>query len=560
MLLSEPNCATTRARKLNTAAQIISHHIATGENVTRHLVNTAMTSAFEVSDTDGAWSQRDSFEALEQGLCHHLLHQTDWPRDPTEMLNMAGSLMARLPTHTVRSEHQIATQQFSTPLTIAALVWALAGATENDLVLEPSAGTGLLAVGAQRAGASLLLNELDPLRAALLGFNYPKSTIFHHDGAKINVHLQALCPNLILMNPPFSKSAGGQDDHFAAFRHLRAARQLIGAGGRIVAVMPDWFGPDGRNAGPFQQTIGDARLTASLRLPAGAFAKHGTSINVKLIVLDKVPDQGPVVAHDCLTLHEAIAQIAKVAPRCSYDAILKLRVPKTCEAWAGQGAQLISGLAASQRPLAPVRASRIYPKPMPVTYETLEEAAPLGEQSGIYLPYRPSRIVINDAGEHPTALVESIAMGSITAPKPRYQPLLPDICVTGRLLSAAQLETIIYAGQAHDTDLPGTFSLDAKSRALVPDAQGKTYRAGYFLGDGTGAGKGRQVAGLILDNWLKGRRKAIWISKNETLLEDARRDWSALGGIEADIHSLSQWKLGEPISLPEGRSRYVARG
>jgi len=31
----------------------------------------------------------------------------------------------------------------------------------------------------------------------------------------------------------------------------------------------------------------------------------------------------------------------------------------------------------------------------------------------------------------------------------------------------------------------------------------------------TGAGKGRQVAGILLDNWLKGRRRAIWISKSD---------------------------------------------
>lgn len=34
------------------------------------------------------------------------------------------------------------------------------------------------------------------------------------------------------------------------------------------------------------------------------------------------------------------------------------------------------------------------------------------------------------------------------------------------------------------------------------------FRRGWFLGDGTGAGKGRQVAGVLLDNWLKGRRRA----------------------------------------------------
>ena len=77
---------------------------------------------------------------------------------------------------------------------------------------------------------------------------------------------------------------------------------------------------------------------------------------------------------------------------------------------------------------------------------------------------------------------------------------------------------------------------------------------GYFLGDGTGAGKGRQVASVILDRWVRGERRHIWISKNEALLEDARRDWSALGGLPIDVQPLGQWKLGVPIGMREGIS------
>src|SRR3546814_17574235 len=80
-----------------------------------------------------------------------------------------------------------------------------------------------------------------------------------------------------------------------------------------------------------------------------------------------------------------------------------------------------------------------------------------------------------------------------------------------------------------------------------------SYRKGYFLGDGTGAGKGRQVAACILDNWLQGRRRNIWVSKNETLLEDARRDWTALGGLAADIQPLSTWKIDQLIRSDERR-------
>jgi P-loop containing NTP hydrolase pore-1 len=46
----------------------------------------------------------------------------------------------------------------------------------------------------------------------------------------------------------------------------------------------------------------------------------------------------------------------------------------------------------------------------------------------------------------------------------------------------------------------------------VPDDAENRFRRGSFL---DGAGKGSQVAGILLDNWLKGRRRAVWISKSD---------------------------------------------
>ena len=119
-------------------------------------------------------------------------------------------------------------------------------------------------------------------------------------------------------------------------------------------------------------------------------------------------------------------------------------------------------------------------------------------------------------------------------------------------MSDAQLETLIYAGDAFERDLPGRYRIADEGLSLVLDDAGQAYRTGYFLGDGTGAGKGRQVAAIFLDQWLRGRRKHVWISKSETLLEDAQRDWSALGGLPLDIQPLKQWKPGTPIGTSEG--------
>ena len=82
---------------------------------------------------------------------------------------------------------------------------------------------------------------------------------------------------------------------------------------------------------------------------------------------------------------------------------------------------------------------------------------------------------------------------------------------------------MIYAGQAHADHLAGGWTVDAtwdKVEAAPDDCNTAVrFRKDWFLGDGTGAGKGRQVAGIVLDNWLKGRRRAVWISKSDKLLE-----------------------------------------
>lgn len=53
--------------------------------------------------------------------------------------------------------------------------------------------------------------------------------------------------------------------------------------------------------------------------------------------------------------------------------------------------------------------------------------------------------------------------------------------------------------------------------------------AGFFLGDGAGVGKGRQIAGIVMDNYARGRRRAIWVSTSSDLHHDAERDLQDLG-------------------------------
>lgn len=525
------------------AARLLLPHLASECAVNRRLLNEVMAAAFGGSDADGQWTQRRSFEVLEYALALHLRARGPVLSSFDDVRALIG-LLARLPTQTVRSEEQLEWQQFSTPVDIAGVAILLADVQPDDIVLEPSAGNGLLvaSIGQHR---SLHLNELDPARRGRLPQLFPDAEVSGEDGATINSTLAAADqPSLILMNPPFSRSLGRGADDYAAVRHLQAALRRLRPGGRLVAIMPDWFGPSARMRDQYETVLRNVTVQTSVRLEK-CYLKHGTSIAVRLLVIDKLPGRTPPAVIQRSSVEELLDALC-VPERSMASREEAAPAPKR-----SGGVSLFRAVKSSRpepRPYhAPVRNDVL-----PVKYEKLATAAPLLEQTGVYLPYRPSRITFDVAGEHPTPLVESVAMGSIPAPVPDYVPSLPERTVAERLLSAAQLETVVYAGHAWSQTIPGRFKPSKEGVGLTLAEDGEAYRKGFFLGDGTGAGKGRQIAACILDNWLQGRRRNIWVTKNAPLLEDARRDWTALGGLSGDIQPISNWKIDEPIRLDQG--------
>ena len=79
---------------------------------------------------------------------------------------------------------------------------------------------------------------------------------------------------------------------------------------------------------------------------------------------------------------------------------------------------------------------------------------------------------------------------------------------------------MIYAGQRHEQRLPDGA------------------RGGFFVGDGTGLGKGRVLAGIIADNWNQNRQRALWFSVNNDLLESTRRDLHEVLILPVEEHEL----------------------
>ena len=112
----------------------------------------------------------------------------------------------------------------------------------GDIVLEPSAGTGMLAVMAacalgDRADGALHLNEIAATRAALLAGLFPHAPVNRHNAEAIADYLPGVRPTAVLMNPPFSASPGvNRIRHDADLRHIRSAFSMLAPGGRLVAI------------------------------------------------------------------------------------------------------------------------------------------------------------------------------------------------------------------------------------------------------------------------------------------------------------------------------------
>lgn len=53
-------------------------------------------------------------------------------------------------------------------------------------------------------------------------------------------------------------------------------------------------------------------------------------------------------------------------------------------------------------------------------------------------------------------------------------------------------------------------------------------------------GKGRTIAGIIFENYIKGRKKALWISVSNDLKYDAERDLRDIGATKIEVHRLNK--------------------
>lgn len=147
------------------------------------------------------------------------------------------------------------------------------------------------------------------------------------------------------------------------------------------------------------------------------------------------------------------------------------------------------------------------------------------------LAYVPSHII--GGAPHPGLIVETPGLANVETPPIHYRPHLPRDLSECEKLSAMQFERIIYVGQAHEQRL----------------ADGS--RAGISIGDGTGTGKTATLAGIILDNWFQGRRRAVWFSVKADLMEAVSGEFQRLG-LAPPLTLINEYSSDGDINLGDG--------
>lgn len=577
-------------KAVNGIAEFVRSKLARGSKISSATLFDTAKAVYGGSMADGVFTPKDAYDAMELGVNKYIL---SLPRVSTQKML---DILDLLPTQTKRTEEMIKYQQFSTPPSIAYLANYVANINSNDVMLEPSAGIGGIAVFAKRDGATVYVNELDPRRLDIVK-ELPFDGFYNENAEQIdNILGGEIQPSVIVMNPPFSSSSERNiKGTKIGAKHIEQALQILAPGGRLVAIVGNGMAPD---APAFRQWWKDIsakyNVKANIGINGKNYTKYGTNFNIQMLVIDKdgsttaptkvgtvdtlqelesmlggIRDERPTFDYSKLE-HTTPGAVEQKATAISEAGNQRNGAVSNTSSTAGNK-QPTDGAVSSREPKREV-APKTSSKPgstsattptaadttanEPGITRTREPGGSVGVQDSngavngadkqsdlqpglqgsdgnsgngrapsrvsrlkhteltdsIFEQYQTAPLLVEGAKQHPAKVSESAAMSAIEAPAITYKPTLPQKIITDGVVSDVQLESISRAGQSHSQMLPnGT-------------------RRGYFMGDGTGIGKGRTIAGIILDNYNQGRKKAVWVTLNSSLVNDAKRDVKAVFG------------------------------
>ncbi|CQR74172.1 hypothetical protein SOV_22990 [Sporomusa ovata DSM 2662] len=623
---SESTQETHYANSVSKLGDWVHEQLAKGNKFGSATLFKEADKAFVGTQAQGKYNAKDAYDALEMGINKFILNHkslnpatADSVEDARKAIELIKrEILSQIPTQTKRTAEQEEFQQFSTPPHIAYVAAWVANTDKNDTVLEPSAGIGGLAAFAKLTGAKVFVNELSERRAAIVK-QLPFDRVFTENAEQIDNILPAdVKPTAVIMNPPFSSTAGrmqGQRKTMNATAHIEQALKRLEPNGRLVAIVGRGMAD---NAASFQswwkKIKSEYNVRANIGIDGKDYTKYGTGFDIQIFVIDKTgKTQNPTItgnvasAEEALPILEAIRD-GRTATRDRFDE--QTSDQSTSEAVSQEGGRVPGPVrgpvpvstdnmgnrerGSSDRRQAGVKgvnpgngsetskrysdnsneisvesgrnqssessnkqskgtenaggrsmvsdgsiadSNRRTHGRSTIAIEATVNQAEAELSDSTFDNYQPQRLKVAGAKKHPSPLVQSAAMAAVEPPAPTYTPNLPKEVIEKGKMSIAQIEPVVYAGQSFEQTLPSGS------------------RKGYFIGDGTGVGKGREISGIIMDSLRSGKKKAIWVSKNDPLFDDAIRDWTDLGGNKEDLLLMSKIKLGDPI--PEKKNGIV---
>lgn len=566
-----------RKKAVTDIAEFVRENLEKNTKITSNALFDIAKSVYGGTMSDGAFTPKDAYDAMELGVNEYILSMSDISAQ--KMLD----ILELLPTQTRRTEEMLKYQQFSTPPSIAYLANYAANVNAKDIMLEPSAGVGGIAVFAKRDGAKVYVNELDGRRLEILK-NMPFDGFFNENAEQINNILgDKIEPTVIVMNPPFSSSSERniKGTEIGA-KHIEQALKILAPNGRLVAIVGRGMN-DG--AAAFKEWWKDIKSKYNVRANIGIkgknYNKYGTNFDIQMLVIDKDGSTAGTETGYVDTLQELqekLGGIRNERPTVDYSTNER-RTPATTRTEItekrkpgriGIGTVSDAGSIANKRKSADNAGSERYAERENIhAADSKSGGNAIGEPEvandvdgksdrmgnglrtgtagikesdrtgvddskqsdrpvrrdehrkrikrkeltdSIFEHYQTQPLKVKNAQPHPAKVSESAAMSAIEPPPITYKPNIPQDIIDRGVVSDVQLEAISYAGQSHMQTLPN----------------GNT--RGFFLGDGTGIGKGRTIAGMILDNYNQGRKKSLWVTLNSSLVNDAKRDVKALFG------------------------------
>ena len=548
---------------------------------------------------------RDAYDAAEAGMNIHIKNAGIDLSDVPSAIKSLVALQGRMPRQARRDESQIELQQFSTPPAEALLIVSAAALRHGMVVLEPSAGTGNIAVLARLTGASVDTNEIDERRRALLEFQGFTPTTFDAE------RLDNLLPpgkvyDAVVMNPPFSATGGRVKGHDTAFgaRHVEHALLRLKSGGRLVAIVGRGMALDRPKFRAWWADIeGRFRVRANIGIDGGVYAKFGTTFDHQIIVIDNdgaTTNETDIVTGWGLTLHQAWEKLRVLTEEDVYGRIRRLNPgaggdgveepgSTTVRPRGGPGhrADLASGGAGDERLSSAGggirgdgRVDSVEPAHRDLSTRRddrsngdvgMGAAAPAARHAddaglGGETCAQHAGSVCVDVGsklERGPPVPLQVEDGSVYAAyhvqKARVSGAEPHPANVVESVAMASVEPpdvthqhalpldVIREGRISDIQLEDMIYASLATDSFLPDGS----RRGHWNGDGTGIGKGREVYAFMYDQYQRGHTKHVHISASHQLVADAERDRSAVGLPLPIIHQ-ARFKTVDRVTAPEG--------